>query len=64
MKIKNFNKKLFLKKETVSHLGRKDMSKLQAGYGTETWVAVYGGGICPNGTTYLDSRCPIDTCTC
>ncbi|NIM17656.1 MAG: hypothetical protein GTO45_37300 [Candidatus Aminicenantes bacterium] len=68
MKTKNFNKKLILKKETIADLNQEEMSRLQAGlgvYGPETWgVDGYGEEICPNGTTCLDSRCPIETCTC
>ena len=68
MKTKHFNKKLILKKETIAHLGRKGMAGLQAGaadYGPETWgVDGFGEGTCPNGTTNLDSNCPIDTCGC
>lgn len=69
MKTKNLKKKLYLKKVTISDLHKDEMSFLHAGYADivpeETHkVNGFGDEICPNGTTRVDSHCPVYTCGC
>ncbi len=55
MRIMTISKKLVLKKETIAHLAKGDMRRLQGGAAYET-----GDG----DLTRPNSMCPIDTCSC